>query len=320
MSSALFEVKKTGLFTTVQDLGRTGYQQYGVVVAGAMDPFALQVANLLVGNKRNEACLEVAKIGPTLKVLKDTVICICGANLSATIDGKKLPLWKSVRIKANQMLEFGRPVAGSYAYIAIAGGIDVPMVMGSKSTYTKANLGGYHGRPLEKGDIVKTIDQPIDIDPLTGRGLVNKHIPSYDKERAVRVILGPDDDAFTEESKRVFLSTKFKISPQSDRMGYRLKGPKLAHEQHADIISDAIVPGTIQVPASGNPIILLADRQTSGGYTRIATVISVDLPYVAQLSPNDSISFKQVTIEEAQAFFVQQEKVLKQLGIKSLSD
>ncbi|MCF6095063.1 biotin-dependent carboxyltransferase family protein [Microaerobacter geothermalis] len=310
-----FEVINPGLLTTVQDLGRYGFQQYGMVAAGAMDSFALQVSNLLVGNPRNEAGLEITMVGPALKALDDLVIALCGADLSPTIEGKKVPLWKSFLIRKGQELRFHAPVQGARTYLAIAGGIAVEKVMGSKSTYLKASIGGYQGRALKKGDVIEAGPVSSDLSRLTGRGLSPGDIPHYGKHVTVRVVLGPQEDAFTPEGLDAYLSGIYEVTPQSDRMGYRLKGPVIQHKETADIISDAIAPGSIQVPSNGQPIILLADRQTTGGYTKIATVITVDLPLIAQLLPGNTLSFQAIEVEEAQNLYIQQEQLLSKLQI-----
>ncbi|RDW20003.1 KipI antagonist [Oceanobacillus arenosus] len=309
----MFEVVKPGLTTTIQDLGRTGYQQYGVVVSGAMDAFALQVGNILVGNKRDEAGIEVVIMGPTLRVLADHVIAICGADLSPKLDGESIPMWKSLVVKAGQTLTFGKPVNGGYTYITVAGGIDTPLIMGSKATYTKAEIGGIEGRSLQKGDKI-AFGKPSSM-VKAGIGLPIRQIPDYRSGRKIRVILGPDHDAFSGESVERFLSEHYKLTSQSDRMGSRLEGPSLSLLRGADIISDAIFPGTIQVPANGQPIILLADRQTTGGYTRIATVITVDLPYVAQMLPGNELAFEAISVEKAQRLYVEQELLLQTLSV-----
>lgn len=312
MGQAAFDVIKPGLSTTIQDLGRTGYQQYGVVVSGAMDEFALRVSNLLVGNKQDEATLEVIIMGPKFRLLTDTVLSICGADLSPKLDGEDIPLWKRVPVKKGQILSFGQPKNGAYAYIAVAGGIEVPTVMESRSTYTKAAIGGIEGRALQKGDQIK-----MGIKEVTpaGIGVSSAYIPKYGSGKRIRVILGPDQGAFDQASMTRFLSEKYKVSTQSDRMGSRLEGPALSFVNGPDIISDAILPGAIQVPANGQPIVLLADRQTAGGYARIATVISTDLPYVAQLLPGSELSFEAVAVEEAQRLYVEREKFLSRLSV-----
>jgi len=315
LANDVFEILKSGLTTSVQDLGRSGYQQYGMVVSGAIDPFALQVGNILVGNKRNTAGIEVVIMGPKIRILKDTVLAICGADLSPKIDGTPVPLWKSVTVKSGQILSFGQPKDGSFAYITAAGGIDVPIVMGSKSTYAKAAIGGVNGGYLQKGDRLQTGDTSFPF--IASRSLPAQHISRYQSGDKIRVILGPDQDAFTPSSVETFLTEKYQKTSKSDRMGSRIKGPALKHKAGADIISDAIFPGTVQVPANGEPIILLAERQTTGGYTRIATVITVDIPYIAQLLPEREIQFEAVKVEEAQRLYLEQEKLLRKLSINN---
>ncbi|WP_188623191.1 biotin-dependent carboxyltransferase family protein [Caldalkalibacillus thermarum] len=311
----MFEVIKPGLYTTVQDLGRAGFQQYGMVASGAMDPFAIQVANLLVGNRRNEAALEITLVGPELRLLNDVVLAICGADLSPSLDGHQVPLWKSFLAKAGQTLSFAAPKQGARAYLAASGGIDVPLVMGSKSTYTKGKVGGLKGRPLAKGDVINGGEAPQAKEKLAGRGLVKSDIPVYHNNQRIRVILGPEQSAFTEESIETFLTKSYQITNQADRMGYRLAGPKLRHKSGADIISDAVALGTIQVPSSGEPIILMADRQTTGGYTRIANVISVDIPFIAQMRPGDKVRFQAVSVEEAHRLYRERERFLRCLSV-----
>jgi antagonist of KipI len=309
----IMKIIKPGLATSVQDLGRRGYQQYGVVVAGAMDDFALQVANLLVGNQRNEAGLEVAMMGPEILLLDDTVIAVCGADLSPKLDGEGIAGWKSYFVEKGQTLSFGRPKNGGYAYIAVAGGVKTPELMGSKSTYVMTEMGGYKGRFLQKGDYLEIGSPSHQLQQLAGRGVQVTSNMDYNSHRKIRVVLGPESHGFSKESVQKFLTSGYQVSPQSDRMGYRLEGPALDGE--ADIISDAVLPGTIQVPANGKPIVLLADRQTTGGYARIASVISVDLPYVAQQRAGSELEFEEVSVKEAQQQYVKRELLLQRLSV-----
>ncbi|WP_377890797.1 biotin-dependent carboxyltransferase family protein [Alkalihalobacillus sp. R86527] len=224
MSNDIFKVKKSGLLTTIQDRGRVGYQQYGIVVAGAMDTFSMNISNFLVGNKGDEAVLEVTVMGPKLEVLGDAVIAICGGNLSPMVNGEKVSMWKSFEVNAGDKLEFGQPVEGARAYISVAGGFDIPVVMGSKSTYLKAGLGGFEGRALEKGDVLKGAGK---VDGKSGRALHYDEIPSYEKEMEIRVVMGPHLHAFTDEAVETFLSSTYEVTPKSDRMGFRVTGPQL---------------------------------------------------------------------------------------------
>lgn len=313
--NAICEIIKPGLNTTIQDDGRYGMQKFGIIAAGAMDQFSFQIGNLLVGNKSNAAAIEVAMFGPKIRFLQGAVIAITGADLSAKVSGKTIPLFKSIQVERGDLLEFGQPKIGSYAYIAFHGGIDVPLKLGSRSTDVKSKLGGYEGRPLKKGDRLQLGPVRGVLHRFSGRGLRNAYIPDYQTKKKIRVILGPDQHLFPNESIETFLSGKYIVGRQANRMGYRLTGPKLTHINTADILSDAILPGTIQVPANGEPIILLADRQTTGGYARIATVISTDIRHVAQKKPGDEIGFEPVSLAEARAAYLQEENFLKKIVI-----
>ncbi len=284
----VFEVIQPGFLTTVQDRGRYGYQQYGVPVSGAMDCYALTVANLLAGNDEGEACLEISLLGPRLLVMNDTMIAITGADLSPTLHGRPLCMWQGVEARCGDIISFGQPARGCRSYLAVAGGIDVPQVMGSRSTYVRSGIGGLEGRPLHSGDCIYAGDTRARA--LSAR-LSQEYIPEYSAENTLRVILGPQHDRFTEKGIKTFLSCEYTVTVQADRMGCRLEGPLIEHKAGADIVSDGIPPGAVQVPADGLPIIMLADRQTTGGYTKIATVITVDLPRLAQAQPGDRIRF-----------------------------
>jgi antagonist of KipI len=308
MTAPLFKVIKPGLQTTVQDLGRNGFQQYGISPSGAMDPYSLQIANLLVGNQIDEAALEATLIGPSLEALHNVSVAICGGNLSPRIDGQDVPLWKSIVIKKGQVLSFGPCKEGGRAYISMAGGINVPLVLNSKSTFVNGKFGGYEGRALKEGDILH--GSPFTV---MNRFVHQELIPIYAKNLTVRVILGPHLEKFTKVTIETFLTAEFTISPQSNRMGYQLTGPALAHLNGADIISDAIPLGGIQVPASGQPIILMTERQTTGGYSRIGTVISADIPLLAQALPGTRITFKEVGLNEAQDLLRERNRKLKWL-------
>ncbi|GAM14105.1 biotin-dependent carboxyltransferase family protein [Mesobacillus selenatarsenatis] len=312
MTEFLFKVLKPGLQTTIQDLGRTGYQQYGISPSGAMDPYSLQMANLLVGNPLHEAGLEATMLGPSLEAMTDVSVAICGGNLQPMVNKKKVSMWKSFVFKKGDILSFGKVESGTRAYIGFAGGIDVPLVLGSKSTFINGAMGGFNGRALEAGDIVH--GRPF---VRKNRFLHKEFIPEYNAQLVIRVILGPHLEKFHPDAIKRFLSNEYTISPQSNRMGFRLEGPELGHIGGADIISDAIPAGGIQVPSNGQPIILMAERQTTGGYARIATVISVDLPLLAQAMPGTKIGFAEITIKEAQELYRKQRKLFNVLSIVS---
>jgi len=291
-----FEVIQPGSLTTVQDLGRFGYQQYGVPVAGAMDNYALRIANLLTGNSEDAAALEITLMGLKLRMLADTVIAVTGGDLSSKINNYLLPMWQSIAVKAGDIISFGWAKTGCRAYLAVAGGINVPAVMGSGSTYAKSGIGGFKGRALMAGDRLESGNASAF---KTARKLPPEFIPVFAKSNTIRVILGPQDDSFTEEGIMTFLASEYTISNEADRTGYRLTGPTIKHKAGADIISDGIPAGAIQVPGSGLPIVLLADRQTTGGYPKIACVITADIPKLAQAKPGDKIRFEGISIDKA---------------------
>jgi antagonist of KipI len=324
----MIKVAKPGLLSTVQDLGRYGFQKYGVIVSGSMDPIAHRISNWLVGNAENESVLEMTLTGPALEFKENCLISICGGDLSPSIGGQPVPLWRSVLVKKGSTLKFGGCKSGARGYLAIAGGIDVPRVMNSRSTYLRAEIGGFDGRSLKEGDtlesgvlqedskeMVEYLTPYLEDKPFTeiDWSISSEFISIHQTEKAVRVIEGPEYDLFKEESRQAFFGNPFKISPQSDRMGYRLEGPQLALKQDSNMISEAVSFGTIQVPSDGNPIILLADRQTTGGYPRIGQVASVDLSLIAQTKPGEEISFTAVTLEEAQRLLIDREKQLNHL-------
>lgn len=295
-----------GFLTTVQDLGRWGFQKDGISVSGVMDAFASRIANFLVGNEGNEATLEITMVGPTLHFAIETIIAICGGDFSCTLNEKPVSLWRPIHVHAGDALKIGACRQGYRGYIAVAGGWQVPLVMNSRSTDRKAAIGGYNGRPLEKGDEL-FLPAVVDLPSL------NWGIPywaqSYikGKEKTVRVVEGPEYLMFTPESREQFFSSMYEVTTSSDRMGYRLYGQKLETCNAREMVSEAVTFGTIQVPPSGQPIVLMADRQTTGGYPRIAQVIAADLPTLAQARPGQYIQFQRTTWQEAERLYVQHE-------------
>ena len=305
-----------GLMTTVQDRGRCGYQKHGVSPSGAMDPIALELANFLVGNEGTAAGLEMTIAGPTIEFQHDGLISICGADLSPAIANLRLPTWRAIFVRAHSVLSFGATRWGCRSYLSVAGGVAVPEVMGSRSTYLRAGIGGFHGRALQAGDEVPVgsrnlashawLDAGASLSPMPfalSDHLVepNDAVGLYQTSKPVRVVTGPHHDLFDKQDRQTFLKQPFEVSPRSDRMGYRLSGPVLGSGERAELVSSAVVMGSVQVPRGGEPIVLMADRQTTGGYPSIAQVAAVDLPTVAQLKPGDAIGFEAVTIEQAQA-------------------
>lgn len=291
-------VLSPGLLTTVQDMGRVGYQQFGVSVSGVMDPRSAALANVLAGNGPGEAVLECTMMGPKLRFDRACVIAITGGDLGPTLDGQPIPGYRALAVRAGQVLGFTAPKTGCRAFIAFSGGLDIPLAMGSRSTDLKAKLGGLQGRKLEKGDAIG-FRAPVEALPrMEDRALRPEFAPQ--PVYTLRVVLGPQDDAFTQDGLRTFLTGAYTVTPEFDRMGCRLSGPAIQHRQTADIISDGIAFGAVQVPSSGAPIIMLADRQTTGGYTKIANVITADFRILAQLKAGDKVRFAEVSVEEAQ--------------------
>ena len=307
------EVLRPGILTTVQDRGRFGYQKFGVPVSGGMDEIALRVANALVGNTQGAAGLEITAMGPQLRFPADTVVALTGAEVDAALDGRPVPWYTSFRIRAGQVLDVRNCLRGLRAYLAVAGGIDVPVLLGSRSTCLVAGFGGLHGRALVAGDVLPVENPAALLSDLVDREVPLARRPRHPSSVRLRVVLGPQDDAFTDEGRHIFLESVYRVTPEADRMGYRLDGPRVAHSGAPDIISDWIPLGAVQVPGNGRPIILLADRQTTGGYAKIATVIRPDLSLVAQLRPGDAVSFQAVSMGEARAIVREVEAGLRAL-------
>ena len=299
------KIIKPGLLTTIQDKGRWGYQKFGMNVAGVMDDFATRIANLLIGNDQYEAVLEITLMGVEILFNCDEIISITGSDMNPKLNGKPVPMWTSLRVQAGDKLSSSGAVSGLRTYIAFSRGLDVPEIMGSKSTYTRGNLGGFEGRKLNKDDWIKLGEKP-----LSNRGsyLPEEEKPVYDKDQIIRVVLGPQDDYFHQDALDVFLNSTYTITSEADRMGYRLEGPKINHKDAADIVSDGIAIGSIQVPGHGSPIIMMADRQTTGGYTKIATVITPDLPKLAQMGPGNRMKFEMVSVEESHRIYKEYEE------------
>jgi biotin-dependent carboxylase-like uncharacterized protein len=293
-----------GLLTTIQDRGRVGYQHLGVPVSGALDPVSLHAANLLVGNLPDAGALEVACIGPTLVVEADDVrIAVAGARAAidilpdaASAGGRSVSGLQSLHLRRGEALRIGALTGANVLYVAVEGGFDIAPVLGSVSTDIRAGLGGWHGRALVAGDRL-----PLCRAQASPRSEVCLEGFMFKPRPRIRVIKGPQFDHFPDAEVAAFLDSEYTVGPSADRMGMRLTGRKIAHSRGFDIASDGIAPGSIQVPGNGQPIVLLADRQTTGGYPKIATVISADLPSLARLPVGAKVSFEAVSIEAAEA-------------------
>lgn len=308
---------KPGLLTTVQDLGRFGSQQYGVIVSGAMDSLSYRIGNMLLG-QTNEAALETTLLGPTISFHTNTVIALTGANFNALLDGVPCPMWRPVTVNAGSILKMQSAQLGARGYLCIKGGIQVEPILGSRSTYLRAKLGGFHGRALMRGDVLSIDSSNADTFRkkwTTTSAVDYTQFLTFSNDMTIRIVPGTEYDEFTEDSKQALISMPFTITKEADRMGYRLHNDhcQLEKKRTFDLLSEAVTFGTIQVPPNGQPIVLMADRQTTGGYPKIAQVISADLPKLAQLQPYARIHFEMVSLAEAQQLVIAQEKKLQLL-------
>jgi len=319
MSAGTLDIIAPGLMTSVQDLGRYGHQALGMPVAGATDPLAFRLVNRLVGNEENTGALEIGYLGPTFTVNADAVRVAFGGAAKLTLqpagggDARPVKPWRSVLLKRGDRLAIGAVEDGSVAYLAIEGGFAIAPFMGSFSTYMRSGLGGFQGRALQAGDRL-----PLNKVAQEGDERELADVIDYGSG-PVRVVLGPQEDRFTEKGIQTFLSATYTVTKEADRMGIRLDGEVIEHTRGADIASEGVVSGSIQVPGNGKPIILMADRQTTGGYTKIATVISADLPRVGRMKPGDTLTFTAISVAEAEMIRREQEKMLKRLvdGIRT---
>lgn len=317
-------VVEPGLLTTVQDLGRYGHQRDGVPPAGAMDAAALRAANLLVGNGDAEAGLEITLVGPSLRFEVGALAALAGGDLGAEVDGVAAPLWKPLWVPEGATLAFRGEPRGCRAYLAVAGGISVPRVLGSRSTFLGAGLGGLEGRALRRGDVVP-VGPPSPLGERIARALRGDGSrlaaarwgagpslrPAYSPRPVARMLAGSHAHLLTTESRRALYGAEFRVSTRSDRTGYRLEGPRLEAAALPDLLSEGVATGTVQLPSDGTPIVLMADRRTVGGYPRIGEVAAVDLPLLAQLRPGDPLRFRQCSLAEAQAAYLAREEALR---------
>ena len=306
----MMEIVRPGLLTTVQDGGRMGYQAYGVPVCGAMDWLSLALANILADNHCEEAALEITGIGPAVRFEEDGIFAIAGADFSATLNG--LPLQNNGAYLAHKgdLLEMGAAKAGFRAYLAVSGGFDIPKVMESRSTCLSAGFGGFEGRALKKGDRIG-----FRAPQMWLRNLPERRCRGFYEENApVQVVLGPQQDVFSEAGIQVFFNAEYRLGNQCDRMGCRLEGAEISLKEGRtpNILSDGIVMGSVQIP-NGQPIVMMADRQTTGGYAKLGTVASCALPLMAQKRPGDTVRFVEVSVEAAQMLRRKRIRQLKNL-------
>lgn len=293
-------ILRAGMQTTVQDLGRRGFRSQGVPLGGAMDRFALRVANLLVGNAEDAAALEITFTGPEIEFAQEGWVSFCGACFEG------VPTWRPVHVHAGERVRFGRRLEGCRSYMAVSGGLDVPRVMGGAGTYLAAAVGGFGGRALRDGDVLRSL--PARRAPTEHWGIDQRMLPKYSREALVRSLPGANAAEFGDR----LYQGRFAVTPRSDRMGIRLQGAKVERSGGAEQLSAAVAPGTVQVPADGNPIVLMADAQTLGGYPRVAHIAAVDMPIAAQLAPGDHVRFASIALAEAHALAL---SMNRQLGL-----
>ena len=303
----MIRILDAGPQTTVQDLGRTGQMRYGIPPSGPVDRFAFVLANRLVGNADTAAALECTLIGPRFEITDAGAIAITGAEMPVTVNGRSAAGWSTIAVKAGDVVKLGPARTGVRSYVGVAGGLDVPLVLGSRSTYLRGRVGGVEGRALRKGDELRVFPSG----PVEPRRVEPRAIPDYTGEPTVRAVLGPQADRFTAEGLEALFGGRYEVLPQSDRMGSRLRGPRIGHARGHDIVSDGIALGSIQVPGDGQPIVLLVDRQSTGGYTKAATICSFDIWRVGQARPGQSLRFHQIGVDEAHRLFREADRALE---------
>ena len=302
-----FQVLHPGILTTIQDFGRKGFMKYGTPASGVADRFSAETANLLVGNDPGAALLEITLFRLEVLALTDLTIAVTGGNLTPTINQDPLPGWRSVTVRTGDRLAFRGRKMGFRAYLAVQGGFSGERYLNSRSVFVR----GLMGQPLQAKAILQI--ERSGAPDLRQRVLPPEMVPDYSQREPLRVIRGPQDDRFTPRGVETFLSSEYKVSAQSDRMGYRLEGPKIEHLKGADIISEGIARGAIQVPGDGLPIILLWDAQVSGGYTKIANVITPDQDSLAQTMPGETLRFQGVSLEEAHQALRRERKKMEEI-------
>lgn len=310
----VIEVQSPGMFTTVQDLGRYGYGPFGVSPSGAADPIALRLGNRLVGNPDGAAALEMTLLGGTFLFPDGAVIALTGSDFGATIDGSPVPIWTAVSVTAGQTLKTGPTRSGARCYLAVRGGIAVPLMLGSASTHILSGLGGLEGRPLRKRDILPIGASDGEFIP---RAISAGSLERLHPRKVLRATIAPQTDEFSPESVRRFYEGPYTVTEESNRMGLRLQGPELDTPHSGQMLSEGVSLGAIQVPAGGQPIILFVEQQTTGGYPKIANIISADLPSIGQLRPRDEVRFEFIGPDTARDLVRDQERLLRSEDIFS---
>jgi antagonist of KipI len=307
---SVIEVRAPGLLTTVQDLGREGFGPMGVSTSGAADPVALRIGNKLVGNAEGAAALEMTLLGGTFLFPERSVVALTGADFGPALDDRPLEMWSSVEIRAGQTLRAGPTRAGARCYLCIRGGIDVKLFLGSASTHLLSGLGGFEGRALRKGDVLKIGTTSGGFRTFRKISVATRAATQLATRKVLRVTAGPQSDWFSQQAQKAFYAGTYHVAEESNRMGLRLEGPAIPSASGGEMISEGVSLGAIQITAGGLPIILFVEQQTTGGYPKIANVISADLSSLGQLRPRDEIRFERVEMETARALLMEQEKLL----------
>lgn len=307
---SLIEVQSPGLQTTVQDLGREGFGPMGVSPSGAADPLALRVGNRLVGNAEGAAALEMTLVGGTFLFPERSVVALAGSDFAATLDDVAVDMWTSVEVRSGQTLRTGPTRTGARCYLCVRGGIDVKLFLGSASTHLLSGLGGYDGRALRKGDVLRIGTAGGIFRTFRKRSVAGSALKQFLPRKVLRVTAGPQSDWFSEATRKAFYAGAYRLAEESNRMGLRLQGSPITLSSGGEMISEGVSLGAVQVTAGGLPIILFVEQQTTGGYPKIANVISADLSSLGQLRPRDEVRFELVEMEAARELFAAQEKLL----------
>jgi antagonist of KipI len=326
VGQATFEIIKPGIFSTVQDLGRKGFLASGIPPSGAMDRFALKMGNLLVRNAPGEAGIEMTAMGLTMRMIEDRIISFTGGVFHIRKNGMAVSPWQNLEAKKDDVISVGKAEKGWRGYLCVAGGIDVPAVLGSKSTYAMGALGGFRGRPLKSGDMIQAGPSQESAESLIGRKVKKEAIPDPEDAKILRVVMGPQDDYVAEESIETFLTRLYRVSNKANRVGYRFEGPKFrfreikkakdAGSDPSNIVDDGNAIGAIQIPGGVEPICLAVDGVSMGGYVKIACLIAADMDRMAQLRIGDPMRFQKVTVDEARHILRQKEDQISEKNIE----
>jgi len=309
---SLIRVLHPGFQTTIQDLGRFGFAHLGISASGAADALSLRIGNLLVGNKEGSAALEMTLLGGEFEFKESCVVALTGSDFEPRLNGQSISLWCSHTVPAGGHLQLGATKSGARCYLCVAGGFDVPLTLGSSSTHLLTGLGGLGGRTLKKGDILR-VKSPAHPN-LKPKTIDDRFVSAFHGEHVVRVTEGIQSHYFTNVELQQFYSSAYTVSEDSNRMGLRFTGPKLAHAHDSEIVTEGTPLGAVQIPKNGEPIVLFVEHQTTGGYPKIANVISADMHFMGQLRPQDSVRFRKISFEEAISLLHEQERFVQSMS------